>query len=801
MVGYLARPKSIGERFASAFAGAGEGLASGFGDLMKERETKAKLLQKSKEAALKDVPQYLKNWAPDIEKVASRKDKFLQHYSDLLDKGFPKDQAFQEATKLIRSEMLSGDTERQPIGKSSFGISIPEQKDDPYGLFSGPTFNGQFAPQIQEIKKAVSQRPDILAKEIPVAATKSIENLIQSLGGGMEDPVQKYFEKIGYKKPKDTLTSIVSERARQGLTPEQKQGAETYSDIGSILLDFIMGGGRGKTPKTIRGFNKSISETPLAGEAKAAKIAPEALKETKKGEGKVLEGRVSKEAPEEATQMRMERAGAKKKLYPTFENEKIRNEQLKRHPQYIVEIEADAAKRAAQAEAREPKTVKGMDSRKIRIHEAEKRLPEVKEGYYKAAARMRALEDEYARLPSEMRKEMQPLLKMAENELKEAEFALKQATENLKGISYRGTVQEFKDAARKKILDIENAVSEGEEYKLAKMDYSPDLIKEAKRISKRKPIPTTRKPDFYNQVHEHYKQEYKDRMGKLVQESRELAKDKSMKSLARRQQIKKEMDILGKMIESAEAEQTIHNHKFGLREMAERQKAKERIGKFKQIQESPKVKKVASEKMWKERIEEAKTPQERTRLAEEVVQEAEKEAPKVAKTIEKQKGDVIEALDDLAKKSKKVEKGIKETPKDKASWKTFVPQFAKDFKELIDAFMPPSLAIFKTRIGRDFASALGSQVIGEVSSALEDSYDIELPATVRNAVLASWMGGRRGSAYRILFSSAMTGARQHYQKEQYKQAVLKGDRKKMEEFEESYSKSVIKKANKDLMSA
>lgn len=377
---------------------------------------------------------------------------------------------------------------------------------------------------------------------------------------------------------------------------------------------------------------------------KMSKEALDLLSAQSQVEKPSIKGKVT-EAPETATEKRIERIRPEQRIYPRLQNVELREQQLKNHSKYVQEMETDAAERAARAEARVPKTVKGMDSQRIRIHEAEKQWPVTQEAYNKAAGRVRALEDEVVKLKGPARESAETLLEMAKKELDDATFDLKQAWENLEGTNYRATVQEMRDAARKKIQDIQDAIAEGVEYNIHKRDYSPDLITKANAISKSKKLPSARTSDFYTQVHDEYANEYRNRVAQIDNELKGVAKTPAGMYEARN--LQKEKDILNKMIKSAEAEKTIQNRRFGLREMAERHKAQERFKQLKQEGGKQEVTKVAQERMWKERIEKAKTPEERGSVVDEAVEQIANEHPQQAERIRAEGQKLKDSIEDL----------------------------------------------------------------------------------------------------------------------------------------------------------
>lgn len=407
--------------------------------------------------------------------------------------------------------------------------------------------------------------------------------------------------------PTPLITERLREKLQEGATPEQKTQMEAAEFLGGFIPIERALFGLAKIGKQA-GFMKNVEKIAASKGITVEQAAESIVKEAKSSgidlaraaegnaqeAGKLynLSNKIAREAPNTATLKRVERAAPEKKFFPTKERMAIRESQLKEFPKYEAEIAQDAAERA---ESRIPKTEVGKESQRLRIHEAMRNLPKAEEGFRKAIARVRALENEAANLSGVAKERANALIELSKNELKDAEFALKQSRENLTGQSIRVGLAEMRQAAQKKMLDIAEKIEKGEEVVLSKADYNPEMIQKAKEIEKRKSLPAVKQDDFYTQVHKEYGDQYRKQLQRIEQEIKELPK--SMVSAEQYNALKKERDILKKLANQTDAEQKIHRHKLGLREAEERHKAAQRLKRLKQAEGSPKVEKVAKAKI------------------------------------------------------------------------------------------------------------------------------------------------------------------------------------------------------------
>jgi len=641
-------------------------------------------------------------------------------------------------------------------------------------------------------------RPDIAAKILPASLANIVE---QGLTAGLlplaqqKSPRLSIEQLLSNKEPWKadqyfkTPGQHLSEKIMEGMTPEERQKAQESEAVQSLALGAVapelgvrafkgIKGLRGKKPKVGPVPEEPIS--PLAAEAEAA------AQDVKQG----LQGRVSKEIAETPTEMRVSRTKPETRLYNRLENVKLRENQVKLFPQYESEIAADASARAAREEARRPKTALGEASQAARMAEGEKHLPAVRKAYENSIGRVRALEDEVARLTGTQRETAETLLELAQRDLENAEFELIQTMNNARTGDRRVGIPQMEKAAQEKMIKIGDQIANGEEVKLAKMDYSPDMIAEANRLSKSKKLPARRTDDYYTRVHDAYANQYKSRLAQIENEIQAAMKDKGLASLYQRQQLGKEKEALNKMIKSAEAENAIHRHKIGLREISNRHRAQERFGRLRKAEGGEKTAQVAREKMWKDQIQEATSPQERARVFEEGIEQAAAENPKHAEQIKKEGSGLHEAFEKVKAETENLNASkVKEAPNAQEAAKRAkngFNRFVNNFKDLKSNFP----YIWRTQAGRDFITGI---TIALVDEGL-DLIGIELP--IGTSTLASIILGRSGGAragFRVAGNSIAKAAVREWKIHNAKK-YYEGNSMEDEEKFSSYSPSIRKQA-------
>lgn len=734
---------------------------------------------------------YLKEFHPALYDNPKAKQRISDLSRKYHDEGIGKTESFQKAIEEYRgkkSPSTPGGQGEQESGQPGFGM-LPEGQDKESILQNLTKERSNIDPSTG---RDISGNESILNLLSRPSTQKSQETLgalgLGQLGfaedvASLSDPTQMAL-KIGQKMgvlPQGggpAASELLREKLHKGKTPEERKILEATEAAGAFIPieGAIFGLTKiGRQAGFFKNAERMAAKAGTSAEEAAQTILKQAQKEgidlakvaegNKQEAGKLynLSNRVSREVPETATELRMERAKPREKTFPKEERIKTRETQLKEFPKYEKEIAQDALERAERAEKRIPKTVKGMQSKQIRAHEAQKALPHAEEGYRKAIARVRALEDEAVKLKGLERERLNSLIEASKSELRDAEYALKQGIENLRGESYRVGLSDMREAAQKKLLQITDDIADGKPIELAKMDYNPEMIKEAKRISERKPIPAVKQDDFYQQVHKEYGDVYRKRLGEVDKELQSEAK--SLASFQAKRNLLKEKDVLKKLIDQTEAERTIHRHKLSLRETAERKKAADRLAEFKKTEANPKVEKVA-----KEKIEEA------------IRNPTGKEAGEVAEKAGIKKEDLRTALDEIKKKTADIA--------DKA--KQNVPK-AKIFRE-IDRFVKELKN--KNWYGAFAKTPVGNQILITAAGILtEEILGKKIPYSSLATGLIPGSVGARVIRTGLLY--LYREARNQFIKEGYKKAVFQENEEKVAKIRKKYPK-LAREAAKDL---
>lgn len=572
------------------------------------------------------------------------------------------------------------------------------------------------------------EKPGATLGSVGLGAVAPIEEALR-----YQSPAGKQFiEELGFTYPEGSergplVTEKLREKLHAGLSPEAKKSSQFGEIVGAFLpIERVLGGLKniGKSAEFLKNAEKVAAAEGIGAAEAAQKILKEAegaginLEKAAAGDkqeaGKLfnLSNRMSvRKAPATATERRVGRLEPGKKLFPAEERMAAREAQLKAFPKYEEEIAKDAAERATRAESRVAKTSRGMEAQKLRIAEAEKNLPKAQESYAKSLARVRALEEEAAKIGGSQKESVEGLLDAAKNDLRDSEFGLKQALENLKGESVRGGLEDMRRAAQEKMLEIADKIGAGEEIKLAKSDYNPERIKEAKRLESKKQLPSTPKEDFYQQVHKEYESQYKKRLDSVEKQLKELPK--SMAEAESLRNLQKERDVLKKLIEQTQADQTIHRHQLALRETAERHKAQQRLRHLTKTEGSPKVQKIAQE-----RFEEAfKNPE--GEAAENLAKEAgaKKEDFKEAKSEFKESWEKVKEESAKTKKKTKSAKEPKEAPPAGKDLKKELLRTLRNIqkKRFFHIFM-------RTPVGREILYSLATATANDVFSLKINPY-------------------------------------------------------------------------------
>lgn len=770
------------------------------------QKTYASMVQKERGSLEKNLAgsrKYLKGAIP--EDLSLHLDDIDPIYQNYLREGLSPSEARDRAIADIRSQEPQ-ESEGEPTGVFGLGGVLGSPLLEKLTMPSGERHPSGAIPLSE---KGLGERFKEVAKATPYALASALENfgpltpLLKLAQQKTEMPSVE--ELLANKTPlkREKYFETPSEKLGEKLTPEERETGDVLSIVGSLVSPALLSKLKRFLPKG------PIEPSEIIPAEKAKQLAHkpgmppgEEMPSAPSPKEPSLEGKVAK-APDTPTEMRVERLQPEKRIYPRLQNVELREKQLKLHPKYVEEIAVDAAERAERAEKRVPKTVKGMDAQRLRVHEAEKAYPPALESYNRSIARVRAIEDEVVNLRGQAKESAETLLELAKKDLEDATFNLKNAWENLEGTNYRATADEMRAAARKKMIEIQETLAGDQEYEIAKRDYSPDLIKKAKEYSKLKPLPKARQSDFYTQVHDVYINEYKNRLAELDKELHALPK--TMAGLGHGRLLQKEKEILSKMIQSAEAEKTIQNRRFGLREMAERHKAHERFKKLEKAEGKPEHGKVAQERMWKSRISEAKTPQERAKVIGEGVEQIAAENPKQAERIRVEGEKLKESVEDLFKKKPPEEMpssgGQKPPPKPPKPPEAPLPsgeemfkgrtandavkkgkkhfeKFAADIRALRDSFP----YIWHTSLGRDLIAGVGVAAFDEFLAK-----DLDLPFTASAVVSATLGRGRAGT--RVISNMATKWAIRKWRLGEAEDAFRKKDAKKFKSYTPSIQKA------------
>jgi hypothetical protein len=818
MVQIIERPKSFGERVAGGLVAAGDRAPSIYDQYVRDQERRQKQSASSDKALAtrsknfrKSSDEYLERFHPGIYENEGRYNRFNEIASKYVDQGLSDDEVIRstlnelsdkkKSPKELLGEPSRGDGTFQGLKQSIRG------PDESHKIVGGAL--GRF---LEPAVESVKQNPSVVAKELPVALAKSQQNLeaFHDPGTGLLTGLAKtlFPDKFNRKdeqgrplKP-NTIENMLAGHLRKGLSEKEKEGAERVSDIESVLLDLAIPlpglkgapkGAAGLTEGAAKTAAELAEKTPMRqGATLSEAIFDDLFKKTgdrvasqrlaKEGLGK---GQIAKELPKGATASRIERVGPEGKLFKRAEEEAVRAKQLKLHPEYAEEIAKDAAERAARIEAKRPKTPMGEASVAKRMAMAEAELPKAKEMYQKAVARVRSLENEIAKgvLP-EHSAQTEALYNMAVQELNDSEFFLKTVLNNAKTGEARIGVEGMRQAARNKMINLENQIAEGKTPELSLKDYNPEFIKRAKELQRKKPLPSTRHDDYFTQVHEGYANEYRNRIAALSRP----ADPKSLSSLGYPKDPEKTKKYLQKLVDHIEAENTIHRHKMALREIEQRKIAQDRLGKFtkqageqrvkdlaKEALKSPEKAAEAADAAFEEVASRTKNQVERDRIL--------KEREFVKKKLQQEATNMQQGVG-LGKSTQEASAGAS-TPKE-AAQKSNV--FVRDLKEVLESLKGGGKNFFKTKIGKDFLVGVSSEVFTQVSKG-EDW--LVSPSTL----IA--LAGRRGGVYRYLFSQLTREIWHRGLKSEYKKALRDSDDEKLIQLKKKMQPKLVKEATRE----
>lgn len=782
MVQILERPPSFGENLTSRFIqGLGGGFDSGMAIAEKLAGRKAKKeADRGKLAgnASKDFSSYAKTFHPTIYEDKNALEKASSIYRQLIEENpefsdEDKEDAFRLAVQKSR-EKLPGEPQ-QESKRGFFNIPKPEKSLLEY---LSQSKEGQPESLLQRFTK--------MGKGEPISAGKFLGGLGLGAVAPFEEafsfgPKQKFEgepqtindlrrQAISPASTKKGASEFAREKLEEGLSPDQREQLATTELIGSA----IPWGSISKTLVNIpglKGFWRSANKigkesgigTQKAAENLFKKAAEEGIDVAKVAAGDAVEverlnslsGRVAKGSPSKAaaTEMRISRTEPEAKTFKTSQEESLREKQLSGYKKLEDEILADSADKSLRRERALPKTEAGKISLQGRIHMAEKALPRIKEDYYKSISRLRGIEDQLSTLSKSEQKAYEGILKAAQKDLKEAEFSLESAVDNSKTGKSKTSLEEMRKAAQEKVTGISDKISGGEEVKLPLRDYNPEFVKQGKSLSRKKPLPGQDRSDYFTQVHSEYADQYRNQLGRIQGEIKSLPRNIS--GAQRLRELEKEKDILNKMIDHIDAENTIHRRKLALRGMHERQKAQERFKKLEIQKNGGKTSEVGRQKIQEQARETVKNP-------------TGPEAEKLAAKAHVKKEQVQEAVQDIQKTNEEIK-----------STSAFRPlkTLMKEIKKFADVWSrkPWYKAFTHTPLGQEVLFTLGD-VAADMAFGKGNIYSSFIPTVHPKRVALALVRKSMMAAYKL--------GREEYYTQQYVNAVKtggeEGERKRAE---------------------
>ena len=721
MVSIIQQSPGLGELLGM---GASQGLIQGMQHSLTQNASRKKALGESygklRGSASKDVNSFLKNYKGVLADNEEAKNQIYKNYLELIDQA--------EAQGMPIDPNLALD-----MAISSFQKGTGQEGDQMANMgLGGVDFSNPFLKEV--LQKAYEQ------SDVPGEPMAKLMGLLQGLG----ETAEKVTGGSNQSRIDRALREATGEPEPQlipNATPRQLEKQAYGKDIGEFLgesaitaaipleralgpaFKFIQDSKVGKIiSNMLKPAETAIAQQAVPSLAKRAEKVSEAFKSVpmkpKVAEAipKAVEKPTSFSEKGKATALRTERAASEARLFKTEEELQLREKQLKNFPKYESEIAKDAEERALKLAKKTEKGPQAQLTQAAKMAKAEAEIPSVRSAYEKASARVIVIENEMVK-PNIDAASIKPLLSAAKQELQEAEYMLRQTINNAKTGEARIGFDKMKDAAQKKVLDIQSKVAEGEAVKLAKKDYNPELIKEARELGKRKPLEAKRQSDYFTQVHDGYGQVYKDRIAQIDKEM--TSTQKGLGGLLKRQQLQEEKNILKNLVDHVEAENTIHRHKMALRETAERKKAAERLSKVtKGFKGSEKTTKLASEKLKPSEPAPQKIPS--AKKASEEVEKTAKKAGAKGFEILKEKQAVSKATETLKEKAKETGRGLGEAldqlknPTSKEGAKKTANVLLKQWRETIDSLTGAGPSFFKTQTGKDFLFGFGIDTVENV---------------------------------------------------------------------------------------
>lgn len=750
------------------------GLAEGLGqftsalsravaDASRQRQMEQAQIAKNKESLPFSLARYTKAYEPAIAEVPQRQQLALQLAERYVDQGDPISVAIQKASQEVMSQ--PSQIEDSSANLPSHLARLQGQKtQEPYQSVFDPAL-GKEVPQLsisdilQELPVAGLKLGEFFAnpliqlaqqKSVPVDPNLSYQEYKQRKEEGSLPEREKYFNRVP--------SEIAAEKLRENLPENVRQEREKVAEGEAALLGLV------QPSQILKGINRSgfrklfnglfESQAAKAGTS-AEKVADQAFKKAESvgvnleavasGDRKETQRlwNVLRQEQKTPTVRAAERASKKGISFSPETEIAIREAQLASQPKYAEEIAKDAAEMAERRAAKVPKTAVGEASQSRRIAMAQENLSKTEDLYRNVNSRLRSLEDALPLASAKDRPRIEALLRYTRQEAADTERLVERAYSNLKGDSVRQGPAQHREAAQKKLSNLSEDVMEGKEIILSKRDYNPKIIQEAKKLSKKSRIPSRERTDFYNQVHDEYESVYRQRLRQLDDKIEQVQQKAS--TLSERvdlSHLKKERDIVQKLIDQTQAEKVIHSRKLDLRDIGARKAAQDR---FKQLSPEKAVPRPELQEVSRESIEAS------SRYFENPNAETLKEAVRSSGIPETE----FKKASSILKESESFGTG---------------PNPVKQAKEFLDKARKVYKELNKTQSGR-FIRRILFRHLG-------------LPANIGAAGLSYWVYNKARKQYRI---------------KKYRDALKRGDSNALANMRREYGPTVAREARQGLL--
>jgi len=681
-------------------------------------------------------------------------------------------------------------------------------------------FGGPLAEEVKRVVENKGSFPKELTQNPKAAAIGTLEGLgklaEQLTGGSLQRQIDQKINPPSPLSPQEEESRQYGETVGKGLgetalfagAPLEKLLGPSFASIKNSALGRLLNRLLGPAEATTA---LKASQSPLS----APKIAQDVAKantQLKLGQQKALgEGILEKAKPNlekipanrprvepaakiqgkenpalKATISRVERVQPESRLYKTEKEVALREKQLKNFPKYAEEIEKDAQQRALKQKKPGIQATATKEAKKAYY---EKELPKTQDLYIKAQARVRALENEIAKNGADQAY-YKPLLDAAKKELQETEYLYRQVYNNAKTGESRVGFDQMKKAAQEKVIDLRDKIADGAEISLSKKDYNPEFIKEAKELSKRKPLEAKKQSDYFTQVHDGYASIYKKRIAEIDEKLKSA--NKSLSDVFSKQNLAKERDVLQKMVDHVEAENTIHRYKMALRETAERSKAAERFKKLKP-QAPGKSAEVGAKTLKEQKSSPANPPSVKPDKTKKLLEERERtrKIREQAKAKAQEKGQSFrDAFNQIR------QEGNKEAAEKLSN------KLLREWKEIVDNIKQKNFNLLKTKAGQSFLTGIGIDTLNNIifettGEKIPTGILTPLSGAITTSVTGSTLRGGVGALGSAISNILWQRARVN----KVSKALKGGDSQKYREYKQKYSPKIIKKAKEQVNSA